>query len=102
MDVDSTTTTAPAVDVSALGPGERAALGLAVETPDSLLLLDDAAARAAAAQLGVSTTGTLGLLLVAKAQQLITEVAPVIAKLEERGFRVTEAVRRRILQLAGE
>ena len=94
--------TIPAVELPALGPGESAALALALETPDSLVLLDDAAARAAAARLGLPTTGTLGLLLIAKEQQLIAEVAPVIAILEERGFRLTEAVRQRILRLAAE
>jgi hypothetical protein len=90
------------LDPFELGAGERAALSLALELGDSLVLLDDAAARGAAKTFGVATTGTLGILLLAKEQGLIPEVALVIAKLERRGFRITDAVRRRVLQLAGE
>lgn len=90
------------LDPFELGAGERAALSLALEIGDSLVLLDDAAARGAAKTLGVATTGTLGILLLAKEQGLIAEVTSSIAKLEGRGFRITEVVRRRVLQLAGE
>ena len=92
----------PAVDRFELGAGERAALTLALESHDSLVVLDDGAARAAAKQLGLSTTGTLGLLPLGKEHRLVAAVAPVIARLEQHGFRITEAVRRHILQLAGE
>lgn len=85
-----------------LGAGERAVLALALELGEALVVLDDAAARAAAKQLGLTTTGTLGILLLAKEQHLIAAVVPVITKLEARGFRVTEPVRRRITELAGE
>lgn len=91
-----------AVDRFELGAGERAALALALETSESLVLLNDAAARAAAKQLGLTTTGTLGILLLAKERGLLAAVAPVLASLEQRGFHATEAVRRRALQLAGE
>jgi predicted nucleic acid-binding protein len=96
------TTAVPAVDRFELGAGERAALTLALETSESLVLLDDAAARAAAKQLGLTTTGTLGILLLAKERGLLAAVAPVLASLAQRGFHATEAVRRRALQLAGE
>jgi predicted nucleic acid-binding protein len=35
-----------------------------------------------------------------KERALVPEVAPVLASLQQRGFRVTEAVRRRVLELA--
>lgn len=91
-----------AVERFELGAGERAALALALEIADCLVLLDDAAARVVAKQLGVSTTGTLGVLLLAKERGLVPEVAPVLARLQQRGFRVTEAVRVRVLELAKE
>jgi len=50
----------------------------------------------------LTTTGTLGILLLAKERHLIAAVVPVIAKLEARGFRITEPVRRRVTELAGE
>jgi len=93
---------APALDRFELGAGEYAALALALASADGLVLMDDAAARAAAKALGVATTGTLGVLLLAKENEILVAVAPVLDALEQRGFRITDAVRARVLQLAGE
>lgn len=46
--------------------GESSAIALAMETPDSLLILDDVKARKAAAQLGLIFTGTMGVIIKAK------------------------------------
>lgn len=91
-----------AVEHFELGAGERAALALALEMGNCLVLLDDAAARIVAKQIGVSTTGTLGILLLAKERGILPAVAPVLASLQQRGFRVAEAVRLRVLDLAKE
>lgn len=48
--------------VADLGPGEREALALGTETPDSLVILDDALARQYARMLNLKLTGTLGIL----------------------------------------
>lgn len=48
------------------------------------------------------TTGTLGLLLLAKERGLIVAVAPVLEDLERHGFRITRNVRLHVLQLASE
>jgi predicted nucleic acid-binding protein len=47
-------------------------------------------------------TGTLGILLLGKEHHLVAAVGPVLTSLELRGFRITETVRRHVLQLAGE
>lgn len=86
----------------ALGPGEQAALALALLSPGSLVLLDDAAGRTAARRLGVSVTGTLGVLLLGKQRGLVAAIEPAVAGLARRGFRLTSAVRARVLELAGE
>jgi predicted nucleic acid-binding protein len=96
------TPAARSVERVELGAGERAVLALALEIPDCLVVLDDAAARASARQLGVATTGTLGILLLGKERGLVATIAPVLSTLEQRGFRVTDAVRRQVLQLADE
>ena len=92
----------PSVARFELGPGESAALAIALETSDGLVLLDDAAARAAAKQLGLATTGTLGIVLLGKENHLVAAVGPVLATLGQHGFRITEAVRLHVLQLARE
>ena len=93
---------APVLDRFELGAGEHAALALALVTADSLVVMDDGAGRAAAKALGIPTTGTLGVLLLAKEQVLLVAVAPVLDALEQHGFRITDAVRARVLELAGE
>jgi predicted nucleic acid-binding protein len=54
-------TTIPS-SLNKLGLGEREAIALALELHANLMLSDDAAARRKAAQLGVISTGTLGLI----------------------------------------
>lgn len=96
------TTRATALDPFELGAGEHAALSLALETGECLVLLDDGAARAAAKAFSLPTTGTLGILLLAKERALIATVASLLATLEQRGFRITDQVRTHVLTLAGE
>ena len=88
--------------VSDLGPGEREALALAVETPDSLVIVDDALARKHALLLGVSFTGTLGVLLKAKRSGHLKAVGPALDKLDALGFRLSSETRAAALKLAGE
>ena len=85
-----------------LGPGESAALALARERPEAVVILDDAAARAQAAKERLRYTGTLGLLLDAKRAGLVEAVAPLMEKLLRAGFRAAPKTRAAILQAAGE
>lgn len=84
-----------------LGAGERAALALALESSDAIVILDDAAARAAAA-LNIPVTGTIGVLLLAKERGLVTSIADALSELEQRGFRIAPALLMRVLAIAGE
>jgi len=85
-----------------LGPGETEALALAGSFSDVCLLLDDFQAREQAAEKGIPVRGTLALLVMAKERGFIQEVRPLIGRLEEMGFRLSDAVREMILALAGE
>jgi hypothetical protein len=85
-----------------LGAGEREVLTLALETPDSLVLLDDALARCYARQLGVVFTGTLGILLKAKQSGYINLIRPVLDQLDDLRFRLDSATRVAVLRLAEE
>ena len=55
-----------------LGPGETETLALARTLTDPLVLLDDEAARAEARRLGLRVRGTLGTLVLAYHQDLLT------------------------------
>jgi predicted nucleic acid-binding protein len=57
-----------------LGAGESAVIALAQNTPDSIAVLDDLAARRCAQALGLKFTGTLGLVLMAKQRGIIPAV----------------------------
>jgi len=85
-----------------LDPGESAVLALALEQPGSQAILDDLDARRCAAFLGISTQGTLGLMLVAKQLGLIPEVRPLIDQLRQAGFYMSQKLAERVLRAAGE
>ncbi len=81
--------------------GEAEAIVLAQEQ-GWRLIIDDKKARAYARQQGVRVIGTLGVLLKAKQEGLIPVVKPLIERLQATGFRITPALQREALQLAGE
>lgn len=85
-----------------LGPGEREALALSVQTADSLLLIDDALARRHARLLDLSFSGKLGVLLRAKTAGHLPAVAPVLDQLDALRFRLDLRTRATVLRLAGE
>jgi predicted nucleic acid-binding protein len=87
---------------SDLGPGELAALALALENPGKVVLLDDALARRVAEAAGLTVWGTLRVLLEAKSSGLIERVAPSVDRLSQAGMRISPAIRQRVLALAGE
>lgn len=85
-----------------LGPGELAAMALALENPDRVVLLDDRLARQVMQAAGIETWGTLRVLLEAKEQGLTDRVAPWLDRLRDTGMWMSDEVQRRILFLAGE
>jgi predicted nucleic acid-binding protein len=85
-----------------LGAGELAALSLALEHPDRVVLLDDGLARRIGQAAGLTVWGTLKVLLEAKSEGLTPSVAPLLLRLEQAGMWMSKSIRQRILSLAGE
>jgi predicted nucleic acid-binding protein len=85
-----------------LGAGESAVLAVALEQPDSEVILDDLAARKSARALGLRLQGTLGLVLVAKQVGMIAEVRPVLEQLRALGMYLSDHLVAQILAQAGE
>lgn len=85
-----------------LGSGEREAIALALEVPESLLILDDGLARRYAQLLKLEYIGTLGVILKAKKKGYLDKVKPILDRLDTLKFRVGLSTRNKILQLAGE
>ena len=83
-----------------LGSGKSEVLG--VELPGSLVVIDDGLARRYARALGLRLTGTLGVLLRAKREGLLPELAPVLSQLDSLRFRLDPGTRQAVLKLAGE
>ena len=85
-----------------LGAGEIAAMALALENPDRIVLLDDMLARRTAQAAGLQVWGTLKVLLEAKSQGLVDRIEPFVTNLRESGMWISAEVKQRILNLAGE
>ncbi len=85
-----------------LGPGEIAAMALALENPQRLVLLDDARARQIAEAAGLKVWGTLKILLEAKSRGLTNEIEPLVTRLADSGMWISDDIRQRILKLANE
>jgi predicted nucleic acid-binding protein len=82
--------------------GEASAIALAKEYDDCLVLLDDLKARKLALKLNLKVTGSLGIIHKAKQLGFIDKVKPIINKLMELNFRISDEVISEILRLNDE
>jgi hypothetical protein len=85
-----------------LDKGEAEAIVLATEIEAELILLDEALGRYHAKHAGLRVTGTIGILIKAKKEGLISELKPLIFELKENGVWLSESLIDRILELANE
>lgn len=85
-----------------LDRGEASAIALALETPGSTIILDDQKARRVAEKLGLEITGTLGVIVRAKLNGTIPSIRPLVTKIQETEFRLTQEVVNQAFQEAGE
>jgi predicted nucleic acid-binding protein len=85
-----------------LGAGELAAMALALENSDRIVILDDSLARRIGQAAGLRVWGTLKILLEAKARGLADSLSPLLDRLEAAGMWISRDVRDRILVLADE
>lgn len=88
--------------VTSLGNGEKEVLALGLETTDRLLVLDDRRARRYARAAGLDTTGTLGVLVIAKERGLVDAVRPILNRLQDLQFRVDVGTLEMVLDMAEE
>lgn len=87
--------------VTNLGRGEAEAIALAVESHADLLLLDDRKARATAEFMGLSVTGTVGVLLRGQRAGLVPDLAQAVLDLRTAGLWVSDQAWARIKAVAG-
>ena len=82
--------------------GESSAIALALETPDSVVILDDYKARKIAERLGVTLTGTIGVIIKAKLNGTIPSIKPIIEKIKQTNFRLSAEIEIQALKEADE
>ncbi len=82
--------------------GESSAIALALETPDSIVILDDYKARKIAERLGVTLTGTIGVIIKAKLNGIIPSIKPIIEKIKQTDFRLSAEIEIQALKEADE
>lgn len=82
--------------------GEAEAIVLASELSADWVLMDERKGRRKLAQLNLDKIGTLGILLKAKQQGLVTRIRPEIEKLQNSRFQISRYVIVEVLKQAGE
>lgn len=85
-----------------LDAGEAEVLILAHKQHADLVVLDETIGRMYAKWMNLKLTGTIGILLKAKAQGLIGQIAPILTELKEKGSWLSPALIAKTLELAGE
>jgi len=82
--------------------GEASAIALALEFPESMIILDDYRARKIAENLGLEITGTIGVIIIAKKRGIINSIKPYLEKIRATNFRLSEEIEMRALKEADE
>lgn len=82
--------------------GESSAIALALEMPKCTLILDDFKARKIALQLGISYTGTIGVIIKAKLKGIIPSIKPYLEKIKKTNFRISAEIELQALKEAKE
>lgn len=82
--------------------GEASALALAIETPQSLLIIDERKGRKLAKDLNIKIIGTLRLILMAKQKGFLNSVTETVSELRKANFHLDRKIVNRILKDACE
>lgn len=82
--------------------GEASAIALALETPESIIIIDDYRARKVAERLGLNFTGTIGVIIKAKIEGIISSIKPLLFKIKQNDFRISDEIEQQALQEANE
>ena len=82
--------------------GESSAIALALETPNSTIILDDYKARKIAERLGLTFTGTIGVIIKAKLTGIIPSIKPLLKKIKLTNFYLSAEIEVEALKEAKE
>ncbi len=90
------------IAATGIGQGELEAMALHKRLHADYLIIDDNRARKVAAFNGITVIGSLGVLLFAKNNGLITAILPLIESIKNCGIYIGEPLVKKALRLAGE
>lgn len=85
-----------------LHAGEVEVMILAQEQKADLVIIDDNAAKKTAKYLGLTVTGSLGVLLKAKQEGFIKQIHPLLSEMKKNGFYIDLKLEAMVLRYAGE
>jgi hypothetical protein len=86
----------------AMGPGEREAIALALQTNADLIVIDEQVGRTVSRDNGLKTTGTIGVLIEAQTRGLVVSMREELDKLIESGMWISEIFYHRLIQEFGQ
>lgn len=81
-----------------LDKGETSAIALALQEETSIIVIDELKGRNIAINLGIRTTGTIGVLILAKEKGILLDLMETIDKLVDNGFRIPKKLYNEINQ----
>ncbi|HZP82418.1 MAG TPA: DUF3368 domain-containing protein [Chthonomonadaceae bacterium] len=85
-----------------IGPGETAVISVALARGECLAVIDDRQGRNCATSHGVDLLGTLGVVLLARTEGLITSAAAVCHSLKATGWHIDDRLIEQALHRVGE
>ena len=84
-----------------LDKGEASSIALALEIPNTILIIDEIKGRNIAKSFNIEIIGTIGILLLASNKGLIKDVIGVVLKLVNGGFRLSDKLLDKIIDTYG-
>ena len=85
-----------------LDVGEASAIALGLNTPNSTLILDETKGRKVAKRLGLTVTGTIGIIVKAKNQGFIKSGKEILNSLERHGFWLSQKLKAEVIRQMNE
>lgn len=73
-----------------LDAGEATSISLATEHKDCLLIIDELKGRRIAKEFGIEISGSLGVLIAAKNKGILKKVKPLLEKIKQTNFRLSD------------
>ncbi len=84
-----------------LDKGEASSIALALEIPNSTLIIDEVKGRNIAKILNIEIIGTVGIIILAGKMGVVNDVISVVLKLVNTGFRLSNKIVDRIIEIYG-